>query len=153
MGVQRAEIQALVRRFQEVNAATPDGWGDIDLTITQLRALFVLARRQPMRVSDLAQALRISVASASALRERLARQGYVTRQHGVEDQRTVLLALSPKAGRLLSGLARRSTLRLTSTLERMTVSERTAFAVTLNAMVRLADGPARASRPRARKAT
>lgn len=149
MATKRSEITALVRRFQEVSAGSPDSWGAVDLTITQLRALFVLARRQPMRVSDLALALRISVASASALRKRLARLGYITRQHGVEDQRTVLLALSPKAERLLAGLARRSTARLSSTIERMTGAERTALAVTLRAMVRLADKPAPKARSRA----
>ena len=149
MAPKRSEIQALVARFQEVNAVSPDSWGDIDLTITQLRALFVLARHQPMRVSDLALALRISVASASALRKRLARLGYITRRHGIDDQRTVLLALSPKAERLIAGLARRSTKRLSSAIGRMTEPERTALAVTLRAMVRLAGTPAPRSRPRA----
>jgi DNA-binding MarR family transcriptional regulator len=106
-----------------------------------------------MRVSDLALALRISVASASALRKRLTRLGYVTRQHGVEDQRTVLLALSPKGERLIAGLARRSTNRLSSTIERMTGAERDALAVTLRAMVRLADEPTRRPIARARRAT
>lgn len=137
-----AEIQTLLRQFQELAATSPDSWGGVDLTITQLRALFVLAHRQPLCVSDLAQALGVSLASASALRKRLARLGYITRHRGIEDQRTVLLGLSAKANRLLFSLQRRSTERLSSTIQRMSDAERAALTVTLRAFVRLADKPA-----------
>ena len=154
MAIKRsAEIAALLRQFQELTASSPDSWGGVDLTITQLRALFVLARRQPLRVSDLAGALGLSLASGSALRRRLARLGYITRQHGTDDQRTVLLALSAKANRLLFSLQRRSTERLSSKIRLMTDAERAALALTLRAFVRLADKPTQAPHRRASRVT
>src|SRR5713226_3455271 len=90
------EIHALVRQMHEVTTASPDAWGDIELTFTQLRGLFVLGARQPLRVSDLARALAMSLASASALSDRLVRLGYVARRSGSRDRRTVLLFLAAK---------------------------------------------------------
>lgn len=145
MATTDAEIHALVRQLREITAASPDAWSEIDLTFTQLRALFVLATQQPVRVSDLASALDMSLASASALSERLERLGYVTRQRGVEDQRTVLLVLSPEGMRLLDRLERRSTAQLSKAIRGMTVAERAALTMSLRAFVRLA--PRRSARP------
>jgi len=139
------EVHALVRQLREITAASPDAWSDVDLTFAQLRALFVLGPRQPVRVGDLAVALGMSLASASALSERLGRLGYVTRQRGVEDQRTVLLVLSPEGTRLLDRLERRSTAQLSKAIRGMTEAERAALTVSLRAFVRLA--PRRSAQP------
>lgn len=132
------EVHALARQLREIAAASPAAWGDIDLTFTQMRALFVLASREPIRVGDLARALGMSLASASALSERLGRLGYVARERGVEDQRTVLLVLSSKGTRLLDRLERQSTAHLSRAIRVMTATERRALAVSLRAFVRLA---------------
>ena len=132
------EVHALARQLREITAASPAAWGDMDLTFTQMRALFVLASREPIRVGDLARALGMSLASASALSERLGRLGYVARERGVEDQRTVLLVLSGKGSRLLDRLERQSTTHLSRAIRGMTQAERRALAVSLRAFVRLA---------------
>lgn len=132
------EVHALARQLREIAAASPVAWGGIDLTFTQMRALFVLASREPVRVGELARALGMSLASASALSERLGRLGYVARERGVEDQRTVLLVLSSKGMRLLDRLERQSTAHLSQTIRGMTEAERRALAVSLRAFVRLA---------------
>ncbi len=133
-----AQIHTLVRQLREITAARPDAWSDVDLTFTQMRALFVLTTRQPMRVSDLAGALGMSLGSASALSERLGRLGYVDRQRGVEDQRTVLLVVAPDGTRLLGRLERRSTAQLSRAIRGMTAAERAALATALRAIVRVA---------------
>jgi DNA-binding MarR family transcriptional regulator len=145
-----AEIQALVRQLRTITAASPDAWTDVDLTFTQLRALFVLATQQPVRVSDLADALGMSLASASALNERLVRLGYVTRQRGAHDQRTVLLVLAPEGTHLLDRLERRSTAQLTRTIRQMTEAERAALTTSLRAFLRLAPQRSARSAPRVR---
>jgi len=142
-----AEVHGLARQLRELTAASPDAWTDVDLTFTQLRALFVLATRQPLRVGDLADALAMSLASASALGERLGRMGYLRRERGVEDQRTVLLVLSPEGTRLLDRLERESTNQLSRAIRRMTETERRALAVSLRAFVRVA--PRKPGRTRA----
>jgi Transcriptional regulators len=133
-----AEIHVLARQVREITAVSPDAWTKVDLTFTQLRALFVLATRQPTRVGDLASALGMSLGSASALSARLVRLGYVTRQRPPEDQRTVILVLSSKATRMLDHLERRSTAQLSLAIRRMTEAERAALTMSLRAFLRLA---------------
>jgi DNA-binding MarR family transcriptional regulator len=148
-----AEVHSLARQLRAITAASPDAWSGLDLTFTQLRALFVLATRPRVRVSDLARALGMSLASASALSERLGRLGYVVRQRGVDDQRTVFLVLSAEGRRLLDRLERQSTAQLSRVIRGMTEAERMALTVSLRAFVRLAPrAPSRtASRARARR--
>src|SRR5438094_883661 len=95
--------------MRELTARSPDAWADVDLTFTQLRALFVLASAEhPIRVSDLAKRLGMSLASASALSDRLVRLEYVGRQTDPSDRRTVLLELAAKGSPLLRPRVQRS---------------------------------------------
>ena len=133
-----AELAGLVARMRAVTARSPDAWGDIDLTFTQLRALFVLATaQQSVRVSDLAKSLHMSLASASALSDRLVRLGYIGRSEDPADRRAVLLELAAKWTRLLSRLERRSNAQLGFALHRMTKHEREALATSLRAFLRV----------------
>jgi len=133
-----AELAGLVARMRAVTARSPDAWGGIDLTFTQLRALFVLATaQQSVRVSDLAKSLHMSLASASALSDRLVRLGYIGRSEDPADRRAVLLELAAKGTRLLSRLERRSNAQLGFALHRMTKHEREALATSLRAFLRV----------------
>jgi DNA-binding MarR family transcriptional regulator len=134
----QTEIVQLVQQLRGLAAAgTPENWAGLDLTFTQLRALFIVRRRQPLRVSDLAEALGMSLASASALADRLVRLGFVQRDRDVEDRRTVLLGLSAHGERLVSEQERRSTERLRRAIEQMTPRERAAVAAALRAFLRV----------------
>src|SRR5688500_20397626 len=115
-------------------AAAPDAWTDVDLTFTQLRALFILGR-QPLRVSDLARALGMSLASASALSDRLVRQGLVARQPDPTDRRSVFLHVASPGARVLRRLERAQTSRLTRAVRQMNDSERKALVTTLRAFL------------------
>jgi DNA-binding MarR family transcriptional regulator len=129
-----------------LTANSPDAWADVDLTFTQLRGLFVLATAQhPVRVSDLAKRLKMSLASASALSDRLVRLGYVGRQADSADRRAVLLELAAKGSRLLSRIERRSNAQLALALRQMSRHEREALATSLRAFVRVLSPDARPS--------
>src|SRR5256714_9431790 len=124
--------------MRAMTARSPDAWGAVDLTFTQLRALFVLASAQhPVRVSDLAKSLHMSLASASALSDRLVRLGYIGRREDPADRRAVLLELAAKGTRLLSRLERRSNAQVGYALHRMTKHEREALATPLPAFLRV----------------
>jgi DNA-binding MarR family transcriptional regulator len=138
MPTSRAEIVHLVQQLRLLTAgATPENWAGLELTFMQLRALFVLRRRQPLRVGDFGDALGMSLASASALTDRLARLGYVERDRDEADRRTVLLRLSAHGERLLAEQERRSTVRLRRALSQMTPQERAAVAAALRAFLRV----------------
>ncbi len=121
MATTEAELAGLVARMRATTARSPDAWGDVDLTFTQLRALFVLAAAQhSVRVSDLAKSLHMSLASASALSDRLVRLGYIGRREDPSDRRRYAL-------------------------RRMSQHERDALATSLRAFVRVLSPKARSS--------
>lgn len=126
-----------MRKWRAVMALQRPRWHAGDLTFTQLRALSTIGRRQPVRVSDVAEDLGAGLAATSALVDRMARNGLVARGNDPEDRRLVLLELTPRARRILDRLERGSTDHFTRLIERMTPAEREALATTLRAFVRL----------------
>jgi len=123
-------------------------WTAADLTFTQLRGLSVIARRQPMRMSDLAEALDMTPASASALIDRMAQREFVTRRSDADDRRTVLVELSRRGQHILDAMERGSSDHFGRMIEKMTPAERDALATTLRAFLRIsaettADGKSR----------
>ena len=131
-----SDLQTLIGQWRDRMAASPDAWTDVDLTFTQLRALFVLGR-QPRRVSELAQALAMSLASASALSDRLVRLDLVARHPDPTDRRSVFLEVTPAGFRLLRRLERAQTSQLTRAVKQMTGDERRALVTTLRAFLRI----------------
>jgi len=131
-----SELHDLIGEWRERMAAAPDAWTDVDLTFTQLRALFVLGR-QPLRVSELAKALGMSLASASALSDRLVRQGLVARHPDPTDRRSVFLHVDAPGARVLRRLERAQTSQLTRAVRQMSEGERKALVTTLRAFLRV----------------
>lgn len=132
-----AEIQDLMAQWRSVMAAGRPRWHAVDMTFTQLRALSVIARRQPVRMSDLADELGAGLAAVSGLVERMVRHSLVTRRTDASDRRSVLLETTPRARRLLDRLERGRMEHFGKLIERMTPAEREALATTMRAFVRL----------------
>jgi DNA-binding MarR family transcriptional regulator len=70
----------------------------VDVTLSQYRALVVLAVRGPQRMSDLGQAMRLLPSSVTRLVERLERKGLVERIPSPASRRSTELHLT-EAGR------------------------------------------------------
>jgi DNA-binding MarR family transcriptional regulator len=142
-----AELGDLLRQWRELMASTRPRWTAADLTFTQLRALSVLSRKQPQRMSDLAEALDMTPASASALIDRMDQRAFVTRRSDPDDRRTVLVELSRRGQHILDVMERGSSDHFGRLIEKMTPAERDALATTLRAFVRIgaemADGKGR----------
>ena len=136
-----SEIDDLLRQWRAVLSTSRPPWQDVDLTLTQLRALSVLAERQPARVGELAKAMDVSLGSASALADRLVRLGFLVRRSDPADRRSVLLHLHARGTRLLDGLERGSTERMSAAIKRMTAAERRALVITIRAFLRLSPAP------------
>ena len=100
--------------FEEVTRSgpltVPEEWFTVDLTMPQVRALFVLSQEGTLRMGDLASTLGISLSTATGLIDRLIEKELVDRWNDPEDRRSVL-CVSTAAGHELSGrllAARRS---------------------------------------------
>lgn len=141
------ELADLLHQWRELMAAARPRWSAADLTFTQLRGLSVLARRQPLRMSDLAESLGMTPASASALIERMEQRKFVTRRSDADDRRTVLVELSRRGKHILDVMERGSADHFGRLIEKMTPDEREALATTLRAFLRIsAQGADQATR-------
>src|SRR5438874_13676760 len=101
-------MQAIPQRMREMIEARsqfpPEPWLDLDLTMKQLKVLFLLEALESARPSVIAEAIGLSAASATGVLDRLAEQGYVERQADSADRRAVLVRLTQGGTRVVSDL-------------------------------------------------
>jgi DNA-binding MarR family transcriptional regulator len=93
---------ALVKLSYYVNrTAAPDMFrvlGDVGLSFTQVKALFLLHEHEEMAVKDMAAGLSMSVPAMSRAIDGLVQRGFVARREHETDRRSRQIALLP-AGR------------------------------------------------------
>jgi MarR family transcriptional regulator, organic hydroperoxide resistance regulator len=79
-------------------------WRDIDITMQQLRAIYLLRDEGEVTVSRLAEMFDMGLPAASLLADRLVRAGLVERGADAGDRRRVLLRLTRAGDRLVTEL-------------------------------------------------
>ena len=72
-----------------------------DITTTQLLVLECLSACGNCKMHTLVEALKVKFSAVTAIIDRLVRTGFVIREHGKEDRRTVFVALSAKGRKVL----------------------------------------------------
>ncbi len=111
----RAQLLAMVADImEEITRSGPHHvspeWFTLDLTMPQVRAIFVLLQKGQQRMNNLATTMAISFSRATSLVDQLVEKGLVERWTDPEDRRSVLCDLTQQgkdlAQRLL--LERRS---------------------------------------------
>jgi len=73
-----------------------------DITTTQLLVLECLSTCGHCKMHTLVNALKVKFSAVTAIIDRLVKTGFVTREHGKEDRRTVFVALTHKGRKVLS---------------------------------------------------
>lgn len=137
-----AQFQAL-RNTLKVASGTV--WMEIDLTIAQLRTLFVLAEEGPLVIGHIAQRLGIGLSTGGHLVDRLVQAGLAERTEDVEDRRRTLARLTPKGEDLYARLINHP-LQVQSLIQKLNDSDIAALLQGLQALNRLVDGESRADR-------
>jgi DNA-binding MarR family transcriptional regulator len=84
--------------------STTRKWRDLDISMQQLRAMFLLRDEEEASVGRLAELFGIGLPAASLLADRLVRAGYVERRDDPTDRRRVLLSLTRVGDRLVTDL-------------------------------------------------
>ena len=92
------------RTFRELFPMLPKEWLHLDLTMSQLKVVLLLFISGSSRMSDIASALGVSLATATGVLDRLVERDIVLREADPEDRRVVLCRLSNKGEKLISGL-------------------------------------------------
>ena len=72
----------------------PKDWFKSDLTMPQVRMLFLLAEYPGSRMSDLAKSLGISMPSATGIADQLVHKQLIERKPDVQDRRSILCCLT-----------------------------------------------------------
>lgn len=139
------QLEGLIAEFRRLSLESSPAWNDSDLTLTQMRALAITQLHQPLTVGALSLVMRMSLASGSALADRLVRAGMVTRRHDADDRRQVLLELTLEGAALLRNIEARSRAKMRRAVAAMEPHERDALGTALGAFIRILreEGPER----------
>lgn len=92
------------KAFRELIPILPTEWLQLDLTMPQLKVVLLLFMNGPARMSDIAAALGVSLATATGVVDRLVERDIVLRESQPEDRRVVLCRLSEKGQKMIEGL-------------------------------------------------
>jgi DNA-binding MarR family transcriptional regulator len=90
------------RLFRVTLPIVPKEMLELDVTMTQLKILFLLFVDGLKRMSDLAADLGVTLATASGLAERLVERDFITRESQPDDRRVVLCRLTPSGEKAIN---------------------------------------------------
>lgn len=121
-GTQRA-LNALVQLLASVEAVEVRRWGDLGLTISQLRVLHRLHER-PASCGQVAEHLGITPSTATPLIERLVRRDLVERTPHEGDRRVTDLRLSERGRELLEEAGRGKRGVISASIQALSATDR-----------------------------
>lgn len=135
-----AAMQAQREIGHALHAAADPAWLHLDLTMAQLKALFVLAD-DALTVGQLADTLGIGKPAASILVERLVQLGLVARTEDAQDRRRALVSLTAEGADLATRLRQGGRDRLRFWLDQLSADDLDALVQGLQALVSIATAP------------
>ena len=109
-------------------------WLAGSLSIVHLHVLTILESAEALPMGKLAEALDVSVASATGIIDRMEQRGLVERGQQADDRRVVLVRATPAGLAVFSDLEEQRRAGITRILERLTDDELAAFLKGLRAM-------------------
>ena len=92
------------KAFRDLFPILPKEWLSLDLTMPQLKVVLLLFTNGPERMGTIASALGVSLATATGVVDRLVEKDMVTREGDPNDRRIVLIRLSDKGEKIITGL-------------------------------------------------
>jgi DNA-binding MarR family transcriptional regulator len=104
-GLVEQAIGAMMRLYRALHSEASGRWLDLDLTLTQVKAIFTLAHERNATVGELARALGVGNAGTSILVDRLVRLGLAERADDPADRRRTIVRLSAGGESLVTELS------------------------------------------------
>jgi DNA-binding MarR family transcriptional regulator len=118
-------IRSVARQLRDASQETLAPW---DITPSQFRALRVLNRHGPMRLSDLSQWLHIAPRSATEVADALEQRGLAERRPDPGDRRATLVGLTGTGGSTLDAIRAAQGTETGRLLRRLSPADRAALA-------------------------
>jgi len=137
------QAQKTVVHTMQATAMSP--WLNLDLTMSQLKGLVLLANNGPMMVSHLAEALAIGKPAASILVDRLVQLELVERAEDPLDRRRALVRLSSRGEDLVVRLRQGGRERMRAWISRLDDGDLAALWRGLRALAAIAEADQPAS--------
>ncbi len=120
--------------FGQLLPTVPKAVLSLDISMRQLKILFLLYVRGTMRMTDIASALDISLPAASNLADRLVERGHALREGCAEDRRVVFCRLSEEGTRTVGHIWHSARRRCRDLLRQMEVQKLQQLIEALDAM-------------------
>lgn len=125
---ERDELRSIMRAWGRQQLAFSDEtmhfFMDVDLTMSQFRALVMIRRWGPQTGRHLAARLHVTPGTLVPLVDRLEEQGYLRRVPDKEDRRVTWLELTPKSDRLFRRLWGMGAARIASAVSQLLPKDR-----------------------------
>jgi DNA-binding MarR family transcriptional regulator len=131
------ELQRQVRRA--LRGYVPEAWMNLNLTIPQLKSLFLIAREGSMNTKSLAKELGVTSPNVTGIIDRLVKQGLVSRQENPEDRRMLEIRVTDKGEAILASLREEMISSMSGLLARMSTEELSSVARALASLARAAE--------------
>lgn len=128
-------VQAYMDLFMTMQFNAASHWLMLELTFAQARALFMLAARKELTVSQLAKLLDVGNPTASILVQQLVERDLVTRTEHTTDRRHTIIRLSPKGAEIGAGRRKEREKQWQHWLSQLSDEELNALARGLSAIV------------------
>lgn len=109
-------------------------WHRGALSLVHLNVLTLLEADGPLSMGHLAEALDVSVASATGIVSRMMARGVVERRHDADDRRVVLVHLTERGARVFQNLEQHHRERLAKLLDQLSEQELTGFLLGLRSL-------------------
>jgi DNA-binding MarR family transcriptional regulator len=109
--------------YKMIGPAVPDEWLSSDLTVTQFRLLLVLHTFGPLRMSDIAARLKVTLPTTTIIVDNLVRKNLVQREANPQDRRLVICILSPEGQALINKLWGSGQMIIEKLLEGLTAAQ------------------------------
>lgn len=121
------------------NAVTPtwQTWVDLDLTMSQLKLLLLIASCRGSRVGDLAQRLGVTPPTVTTILDRLVEHALVRREADSLDRRLVIARLTPAGEGLLRQLQLLGAIDLSQYIDELDEEELRCLVVGMEALQRV----------------
>ena len=114
---------AFLRFMKALHALDRPGWGDLDLTMSQLKTIMLLVETGGLTGRELAERLGIGASAVTSLVDRLVQRGYARREEDRADRRVSWARPTERATELFERLHATHRERLAEVLATLTTEE------------------------------
>jgi DNA-binding MarR family transcriptional regulator len=132
-------LELAARLFRVTLPGVPREVLDLDVTMPQLKIMFLLFVDGPKRMSDLASDLGVTLATATGLADRLVERDIVVREGQPDDRRVVLCCLSGSGQKAITRIWESAGSRLRDLLRTLDTGNLQALTGALEAMLSSAE--------------